>query len=113
LKSIHLDNAATRRLPRRLRPLFWDHDFTRLRWGADTDLIVGRILGAGDWEAVRWLLARLPKVVLREWIDRRRGAGLSSRQLRFWELILDLPRDAVDAWLADPARATWESRHNP
>lgn len=98
------------RLSRRLQPLFWDHDFARLSWEADSDLIVGRILTAGDWEAVRWLLRRLPKPALREWIECRRGAGLSARQLRFWELILGLPHRAVDAWLADPPRQLWEGR---
>ena len=38
------------------------------------------------------------------------GAGLSARQLRFWELILELPHREVNAWLAEPARRIWEAR---
>jgi hypothetical protein len=102
--------AVPGRLPRRLRPLFWDHDFARLTWEGAADLIIGRILAAGDWEAVRWLLRRLPKPALRDWLERRRGAGLSARPLRFWELVLGLSRRRVDAWLADPARQVWEGR---
>jgi hypothetical protein len=82
-----------------------------LTWEADTDQIVGRILAAGDWEALRWLLRRLPRPALRDWLERRRGAGLSARQLRFWEVVLRLPRRQVDSWLADPARQVWEGRH--
>ena len=104
-----LRRRATR-LPLRLRPLFWDYDFARLSWDADRDLIVGRVLAVGDWESVRWLLRRLSKPVLREWLEQREGAGLSGRQLRFWELILKLPHRQVNAWLADPGRQVWEGR---
>jgi hypothetical protein len=104
--------AVPVRLSRYLRPLFWDHDFARLTWEADADLIIGRILVAGDWEAVCWLRRLLPKPALQGWLDRRRGAGLSARQLRFWELVLGLPRRQVDTWLADPARQVWEGRRH-
>jgi hypothetical protein len=97
-------------LPRRLRPLFWEYDFARLRWTKDADLIMGRILMSGDWEAMQWLRRRVAPSALREWIQRRRGRGLSARQLRFWELILGLPRREVNDWLRDPARRLWEER---
>jgi hypothetical protein len=103
--------SGATRLPRNLRPLFWDHDFARLSWEADRDLIIHRVLAAGDWEAVRWLRRRLPRIALRDWLERRDGAGLSARQLRFWEVILELPRRQVNAWLADPARQVWDGRH--
>jgi hypothetical protein len=99
-------------LPRRLRPLFWDYDFARLSWKADTDLIIARVLAVGDWESVRWLLRVLSRPALREWLERRRGAGLSARQLRFWQVILGLPRRQVDSWLADPGRQVWEGRRH-
>ena len=100
----------TGRLPRRLRPLFWEYDFARLSWQADADLITGRILTDGDWESVQWLRRRLGEPAVREWILCRRGGGLSARQLRFWEIILDLPHRQVNTWLADPARRIWEGR---
>src|ERR1700722_17706167 len=103
--------AARTRLARRLRPLFWDYDFARLSWKADRDLIIGRILAVGDWEALRWLHRRVPDEELRVWLVQRRGAGLSNRHLRYWELILGLPRRQVNAWLADPARQIWEGRN--
>jgi hypothetical protein len=101
------------RLPQRLRPLFWDHRFARLTWEADADLIAGRILAVGDWTAVRWLRRSLGDDALRTWLERRCGAGLSPRQLRFWELVLDLPHREVNAWLADPGRQTWAGRRRP
>jgi hypothetical protein len=93
--------------------LFGDHDFARLTWEADADLIIGRILAAGDWEAVRWLRGLLPDPALQAWLERRRGAGLSARQLRFWELVLGLPRRQVNRWLTEPGGQVWEGRRRP
>ena len=97
-------------LPAELKPLFWDHDFHRLRWEKDRDLIISRILSHGDWQALKWLRSRVDSASLREWLLNRRGAGLSSRQLRFWELILELPHRQVNEWLKDKGRMVWERR---
>jgi hypothetical protein len=83
-----------------------------LTWEADSDLIIGRVLAAGDWEAVLWLRGLVPKPALRDWLECRRGAGLSARQLRFWELVLGLPRRQVNTWLTDPGRQVWEGRRH-
>ena len=99
------------KLPRSLRPSFWDYDFARLNWAADRDLIIGRILAVGNWDSLRWLRRRLPDAELRSWLEHRRGAGLSNRQLRYWELMLKLPRRIVNAWLAQPGRQVWEGRN--
>jgi hypothetical protein len=77
----------TASLPSELKSLFWDHDFRKLRWETDRDLITARILSVGEWAHITWLRRRLSNDALREWILRRRGAGLSPKQLRFWELI--------------------------
>jgi len=97
-------------LAEEIRPIFWDYDFRRLRWEKDRELIIGRILSRGDWQALKWLRSRLDSAVLRDWLLRRRGAGLSSRQLRFWELILELPHREVNEWLANKGRKVWERR---
>jgi hypothetical protein len=97
-------------LPAELKPLFWDHDFHRLRWEKDRDLIISRILSQGDWQALEWLRSQVDTASLREWLLNRRGADLSSRQLRFWELILELPRHKVNEWLKDKGRMVWERR---
>lgn len=99
------------RLPARVRRLFWEYGSSQLTWKQDRDLIIARVLAVGDWEAVQWVRRRLGDVALRAWLLERRGAGLSPRQLRFWELILNLPHRHVDAWLADPGRQAWDGRH--
>ena len=45
---------------------------------------------------------------LREWIEQRQGAGLSPKQLRFWQVILNLPKRIVDEWLKSPNRKVWD-----
>jgi hypothetical protein len=111
MKNQRRADAPTRGLTRSLRPLFWDYDFADLTWESDRDLIIGRILAAGNWDALRWLKRQLPDPELRIWLAHRRGAGLSNRQLRFWELILDLPHRQVNSWLAHPGRRIWEGRN--
>jgi hypothetical protein len=101
------------RLPARLRPHFWDYEFARLSWERDCDLVTARILAVGDWEDVQWLRDRLGDDALRTWLMNRQGAGLSPRQLRFWELLLGIPTRLVDGWLRSPGRQSWDRRRHP
>ena len=105
-----LPSSPPGRLPEWLRTLFWDHDFAQLDWQQHRAFIIGRILEAGSWDAICWLRREVGDGVLREWIERSRGRLLSREQLRFWQVILDLPDDAVDAWLQTPERMIWEQR---
>jgi hypothetical protein len=98
-------------LPAGVRRLFWDYEQSRLTWKQDRDLIIRRVLAVGDWKSVQWVRARLENEALHAWLLEHQGAGLSPRQLRFWELILDLPHRRVSAWLADPGRQAWDGRH--
>ena len=104
----HADSPAPP-LPTRLKPLFWEYNFTQLRWETDRDLVISRILATGDWESVRWQLARLGRPALLEWIVQRRGRGLDARQPRFWELVLGIPRGQVTESIA-AADGTWTRR---
>jgi hypothetical protein len=97
-------------LPGELRSVFWDHDFRKLRWERDRDFIISRLLSHGDWQALQWLRSQVDSVSLRNWLLARRGAGLSSRQIRFWELILGLPHREVKEWLQEEGRKVWERR---
>jgi hypothetical protein len=100
------------RLPSFLRPFFWDYRFAELSWHSDRDLITARILAEGSWEAVCWLRSQLGEDDLRKWIVWRRGRGLSPKQLRFWEVMLNLPKRQVDAWLDAPQRQVWDRRRH-
>jgi hypothetical protein len=97
-------------LPHFLKPLFWEYQFEDLSWETDRDLVISRVLVAGQWDAIQWLRQRLTPRELRAWIVARRGRGLSPAQLRFWELVLDLPHRDVNAWLAAMRRDPWLHR---
>jgi len=96
-----------------LPSLFWDVDFANLDWEADRDLIVGRILEAGSWPAVRWLRSFWGDQAVRAWLEAHAGARLSPRQLRYWELVLNLPPKEVEEWIARAKNSLWEKRFQP
>lgn len=110
MTSVSHRAGASEPLPELLRALFWEYDFDELSWAADRDLVFARVLSEGPWEAVRWLRRQAGDEALREWIRARRGRGLDRRQLRFWQLVLDLPAEEVDGWLAARQPDPWEDR---
>ncbi len=97
-------------VPDRLRPLFWDCRFTDLNWREHTDFIVRRALSLGDWETVQWLRKFLGDAAIRAWLIEQRGRGLTPQQIRYWELMLDLPAPAVAEWLAEAQNSLWQQR---
>jgi hypothetical protein len=100
----------TTRLPVALRSLFWEYDFRNLTWKSDRELITARVQAHGDWDAIQWLRAQCGDSGLRDWLVGRQGGGLQPRQLRFWEVLLDIPHEQVSAWLADQKRSVWDQR---
>ena len=97
-------------LPALLQPFFWDHDFARLDWESHRDFIIRRVLQAGSWDALVWLRGELGNGSLRRWIEEQHGGGLSPRQLRFWELLLELPHAEVNRWVDAARNNPWEQR---
>ena len=93
-----------------VQSLSWEYDVTALDWDADRDLIVRRILTEGSWDAVQWLRDRMGDPALRCWIVAQDGDALSPRQLRFWELMLDLPSERVDPWVEARRNSIWGNR---
>ena len=100
-------------IPKKLHRLFWDYDLAALDWRADRDLVIARILATGDWDSVTWLMRRVSPNQLREFILNRRGRGIDSHRLRFWEIVLDLPRKQVDRWLRAANKDPWHRRRKP
>ncbi len=101
------------KLPRRLRMFFWDYDFETLTWENSRDMTTARILTYGTWDAVTWLRSRMGDRALRQWIERYRGTRMSPKRLRFWELILGLPRQHVNTWIQAEERRIWGKRSRP
>lgn len=100
----------SRRLPRFLKPLFWEYDFQKLTWPESRHTVIGRVLSAGQWRHIQWLRRQVGDEELRTWIMERRGRMLTPRQLTYWQLVLDLPAKTVKAWLDSPERRIWDRR---
>ena len=86
-------------LPKHLKRYFPGYEFGRLRWPKDQHLVIAEVLAKGDWHAITWLRQQIGPDGLRTWIQQREGRGLSVRQLRYWELVLDLPHRDVNRWI--------------
>lgn len=97
-------------LPTFLNALFWDVDPKGPDAEMHRDFVIGRILSAGTLESIRWARSHYGDDALREWIVRHEGRQLSGPQLRFWETVIGLPDESVNAWLATPERRIWEGR---
>jgi len=97
-------------LPTFLGPLFWDVDPRELDAEMHRDFVIARILSAGTLESIRWARSRYGDDALREWIVQHEGRQLSGPQLRFWETVIGLPDQSVNAWLVTPERCIWEGR---
>jgi hypothetical protein len=97
-------------VPNELKWLFWDCDPDSLDMDRHSDFITRRILVSGDWSAIQWLRGSIGDAGLRDWFLAGHGAALDPRRLRFWELILDLPKPMVDAWVAEARRSEWYRR---
>lgn len=100
-------------LPDPVKKLFWDLDPRSLRWERDQEMIIGRVLASGPWETVKWLRSAAGDEAIRGWIEPHEGRGLSPPQLRYWQLVLDIPRRRVDAWLKSEGRQVWDRRTCP
>lgn len=74
------------------------------------EFVIGRILAEGDFNALRWLRRKIGDDGLRNWFVCRQGRNLTLMQLRFWELILKLPPEQVDRWIAERHGIGWDDR---
>ena len=72
--------------------------------------MIGRVLQAGGTDAIAWLRKTLPDIELANWIRQRGGRGLDARQLRFWQIALNLPSTDVDGWVKQAREGAWEMR---
>jgi hypothetical protein len=94
-------------LPKSFYRFFWDYPPVDLSWETDKDLIIRRILTKGSWEAVVWLRKQMGDEMLRQWLVNHHCKGLSARQIRFWELLLGLPKKQTNDWIQIVRSIPW------
>ena len=96
-----------RKLPKRLRPFFWDCHFSKLDGDRDGDFVAYRILESGDWPSLLWLCRQAGESALQSLVRHHRGRGLDIEQLRFWQAIWKLSKREVDRWIREESDSTW------
>lgn len=110
----HAHNPARQKgiagLPKELWGYFWDYPHDRLSLENDHHTIVLRLLQVGGLDAIRWFRSSVDEDFLRSLLIRRKGRGIDPKRLRFWGLMLDLPRKEVDAWIAAQRDNPWYNR---
>lgn len=99
-------------LPAELQRYFWDYRPQALS-GEERHTVIARLLQVGGWDAVRWLRASVGDEGLRAFLTRRRGRGIGPKRLRFWGVVLDVPREQVDAWIESSRANPWHDRVAP
>ena len=97
-------------LPKSLQKYFWDYSFKDLSWSKDHDLIIRRLLTDGSWKSIQWLRKRIGDDSLRRWLITHQARSLSPRQVRFWSLILALPKLQVETWTRLARSSPWSKR---
>src|SRR5262245_13470456 len=95
-------------LPEPVTRCLWDTDLGSVRWETARDAILGRVRVHGDWDALRGLRKTAGDDAIRAWLVATCARRLSRRQIRFWQLLLDLPEAQVAEWLALPGRTVWD-----
>lgn len=106
---------AARELPDAVADLLWDVLPGEVRLAEHRDFLIGRILARGRWAAVEWLRGQIGDAAIAAYLVRTRGRCLSPRQLRFWELVLELGDELVSGWIAERRGASglWDRRGIP
>lgn len=97
-------------LPAHVRELLWEYRVGAVSWPEHSPLIVRKILEVGGWDSIRWLRGIGGDAMLREWLRSHRGGGLDPRKLRFWQLVLELPKKSVDGWIERSLMNPWNTR---
>jgi hypothetical protein len=99
-------------IPASFKHLFWDCSFEQIRNKPEQPFVIKRILSEGTWEEIKWLRSTLGDAMIKQWIIDHRGKNLSLRQLRFWELILELPAKKVNSWISEKKNSSWHQRRS-
>lgn len=99
-------------IPNEFKWLFWDCDEKSLSFNEHSDFIISRFLAEGDWDSIKWLRSAVGDSTIRDWFLSGNGRKLDPRRLRFWGLILDLPKPQVDIWVETSRQMGWHSRRS-
>jgi len=76
-----------KQLPKEFKKYFWDVEFERLSFSKNLNLILCRLLGFGNMNAVRWLFANVSDGTIKKYLLSLGQRQLDARSFNFWSLI--------------------------
>jgi len=97
-------------IPASTLALFWEYPAGTITFERNRDLVMEKVLSRGGWEDVQWLRSVAGDNAILDWLLRTKGRALERAQIRFWQLVLDIPSEEADAWLSIPDREIWDRR---
>jgi hypothetical protein len=102
--------AGCIRLPPYVRELFWEYGLRDISWSRHRRFVIKRVLSHGETNALKWLRKNTTSEELRKWFMETRGRALDPPRLRYWELMLGLPKKDVDRWIREMKKNPWHRR---
>jgi hypothetical protein len=93
------------RWPTEVRGLFCDLDPDTIAPRGHRPFVIQRVLSSGGIGPFRWIRSLASDEELRRHIKGREGREIAPRRLRYFELVLGLPRAEVSAWIRRQGRS--------
>lgn len=86
--------SAQRKIPKRVKRLFWDVKKEEVNLELHYPYIISRIMDFGNEEDVQWMLKTFSQEQIKEVVKKRKG--LSKKSAIFWSVYLGIPRGEIE-----------------
>ena len=83
------------KLPSRLKPLFWSHNFDSLDLNKNKKLIIVQIINYGSWEDWRWLVKIYGKTEIKKTIEHSTATEFRKQALHLAATLLTIPENKL------------------
>lgn len=98
------------KIPQTIKKLLWEYDLDEIAGATDMpDSVIERVMVAGGWAEMRWLIHEAGIDRLRSYLDARGARVLPAREIAFWGLACSFPDALVREWVsaARERQAAW------
>lgn len=89
--------SKDKKIPSKMRWLFWSYDIKSLDLNKDKDYIITQVLNYGTWNDVRWLFRVYPEKEIMEVVKNPSRGLWFEKVLNFWTTIFNI-RLKKDVW---------------
>jgi len=79
-----------KKIPQKMRWLFWSYDIKSLDIKTDKDYIITQVLNYGTWDDIKWLKNVYSENEIKKVVERPRRGVWFEKVLNFWLTIFNL-----------------------